>query len=1253
MSIVLSDSISSLKRSLDNEDHTEIISSLFTCLNALTFELSSRIHGNQKSEDSLETAIIKCFDSINNAFNYNMKNNIIPKAQMNQIEAKTRESFSLSIQFPSGSSNFQQKIWKMLIDIASKFLIIRDTSEWNYTVYLAFNFKNASDRKTYEQTIIKKMEYLFQQIQQNYPTTTTKWISILCDSLFGVFIEFYNFEPASFFTVQHANEKTKQLPPKFVDLMLDFIQNSSFSENFEIDETNPTSFVFLCRFLNTVSNICFLNESSTAQKIENCFDNLIKYWSSLKETKKYQVLRRIRAKTPETQTDLLMIIIKRLILKCNKIEEKGQNIEKIESGFLPPIIKEENYGIFKEAQREWRSIFEGPIPTDTLKIVFLEFQVQKQRSLGFPILFGLINDFKVNDPKIHEFIKGISLDNSWNKDIPAVTGIMNIACLGIQFSPLFLGFDEGETMKYVQKVKEREQRGTQAPASFNINIINIFSDPVKYFLNSKQRTKFIKRYISQYKWYLYPIDLKKWTYDEALEHINFFLAQEPSLLSPLIIILEDIQQHIPISMQKNPSFICSNYFDQAVELLDADKPNIKLFMALAASANLKGTKTASIIDPQTQKKWIGTICHFLCSTNEKYMKTSFLPAIQSIIQFAPHSMIIIVIIWHLLTANKDLVQYNEIESFIINSFILASNESMYPLSFDMETVISGWKEDSFNQTIINCITPISKYDSPIVLKNLIIPNLNMLYHDKSFNALLCIYMNEAKNKRTPALNNIEQIFSTFMSDPELINARLFCSIAYTPLNLKPTNKAFCSEYSQSLLSLLSKERNNEENVWAIFTTLLFLLSKGTLPFDKFAKKLNKLTDKNKNYSEFICSLIPAIPFSMLRKPINIQQFESGDAIINVENSNLIEVKQNDENREEDELTICMHSATYSAKFSTKAIKQKEPMSSLVLPETENELENEENEEENNNAIRIQDFLTNIMKSQCIYPQNFEMTSAAEEITINPIQIDDERKEPSHYPKAEESDFSTIIHSCPSALPLYTYALSNSKHHVNQSTQTLERSSRALMQLGVSEEAKIGVLYVGPTQFTQKEILGNRHCNTSQAYDRFIRSLGEVVDIKKHKYYTGKLDATSSPLSIFYSDAEYDVMFHVATLMKTSDDDEQQIAKKRHIGNDNVHIIWCDNKAGYDPDTIPSQFNDAHIVIIPYDTNEGIYRVVVYKKRKELDFGPLPPDSLVSADALVPLVRMTAINADRMTREGQDTIPPKRFSSLMQQFEIEI
>ena len=75
---------------------------------------------------------------------------------------------------------------------------------------------------------------------------------------------------------------------------------------------------------------------------------------------------------------------------------------------------------------------------------------------------------------------------------------------------------------------------------------------------------------------------------------------------------------------------------------------------------------------------------------------------------------------------------------------------------------------------------------------------------------------------------------------------------------------------------------------------------------------------------------------------------------------------------------------------------------------------------------------------------------------------------------------------------------------------------------------------------------------------------------------------------------------------------------------------------YRPSTISSQFNDAHICIYPLrsrGSHQGqLYRVQIHTKASKVPpFGPLHDGALVSEALLAPLVRQTAINANRARR----------------------
>lgn len=201
---------------------------------------------------------------------------------------------------------------------------------------------------------------------------------------------------------------------------------------------------------------------------------------------------------------------------------------------------------------------------------------------------------------------------------------------------------------------------------------------------------------------------------------------------------------------------------------------------------------------------------------------------------------------------------------------------------------------------------------------------------------------------------------------------------------------------------------------------------------------------------------------------------------------------------------------------------------------------------------------------------------------------------------------------------------------------LERSLKHLDKSPVRETMKIGVIYVGRSQRTQQDILKNDR--GSAAYERFITQLGWEIELAKHRGFCGGLDPNPKSLSngkttLYYANSHSEVVFHVITKMPTKPSDPQQIDKKRHVGNDYVHIVWSDNDTHeYDPGTITSHFNDVQVVIYPLrKTQKGLFHIQIYSKEKVPLFGPLQSGMVVHQQDLARLVRQTAMNANRVCR----------------------
>eukprot|EP01129_Flabellula_baltica_P006251 TRINITY_DN231_c0_g2_i1.p1 TRINITY_DN231_c0_g2~~TRINITY_DN231_c0_g2_i1.p1 ORF type:complete len:508 (+),score=93.98 TRINITY_DN231_c0_g2_i1:262-1785(+) len=204
-------------------------------------------------------------------------------------------------------------------------------------------------------------------------------------------------------------------------------------------------------------------------------------------------------------------------------------------------------------------------------------------------------------------------------------------------------------------------------------------------------------------------------------------------------------------------------------------------------------------------------------------------------------------------------------------------------------------------------------------------------------------------------------------------------------------------------------------------------------------------------------------------------------------------------------------------------------------------------------------------------------------------------------------------------------------HTLEQGKRLERMVKDMDNIRDREVCRIGILYVGYGQEEQFEILANT--SGSARYTRFLQSIGWEVNLEEHTGFNGGLNAgVDGESSIYFCDDKTEVMFHVLTMMPADEKDEKLVRRKRHVGNDHVHIVWSEHKRDYDANVIKSQFNDAHIIIYPLAN--GMYRISVYKKTTIPDFGPLHDGMIVNDELLGVLVRLTAINANRSVRSTQ-------------------
>uniref|UniRef100_A0A671P545 Ral GTPase-activating protein subunit alpha-2-like n=1 Tax=Sinocyclocheilus anshuiensis TaxID=1608454 RepID=A0A671P545_9TELE len=201
-------------------------------------------------------------------------------------------------------------------------------------------------------------------------------------------------------------------------------------------------------------------------------------------------------------------------------------------------------------------------------------------------------------------------------------------------------------------------------------------------------------------------------------------------------------------------------------------------------------------------------------------------------------------------------------------------------------------------------------------------------------------------------------------------------------------------------------------------------------------------------------------------------------------------------------------------------------------------------------------------------------------------------------------------------------------HLLKKNSKLLRELKNLDSRQCRETHKIAVFYIGEGQEDKFSILSNTE--GSQAYEDFVSGLGWEVNLATHCGFMGGLQRNGSTGSTapYYATSNVEVIFHVSTRMP-SDSDDSITKKLRHLGNDEVHIVWSEHTRDYRRGIIPTDFGDVLIIIYPMKNH--MFFVQIMKKPQVPFFGPLFDGAIVTGTLLPSLVRATCINASRAVK----------------------
>ncbi|XP_046849853.1 ral GTPase-activating protein subunit alpha-1-like isoform X3 [Xenia sp. Carnegie-2017] len=222
----------------------------------------------------------------------------------------------------------------------------------------------------------------------------------------------------------------------------------------------------------------------------------------------------------------------------------------------------------------------------------------------------------------------------------------------------------------------------------------------------------------------------------------------------------------------------------------------------------------------------------------------------------------------------------------------------------------------------------------------------------------------------------------------------------------------------------------------------------------------------------------------------------------------------------------------------------------------------------------------------------------------------------------------------------------SKIDLLKKSEKLIRELKHLDNRKSRETHKIAVFYVAPGQEDKTSIMSNS--SGSKEYENFISGLAWEVELSTHTGFMGGLDKNQSTgtTTAYYANSTTEVMFHVATRMAVSSDEGGFIKKVRHLGNDEVWIVWSEHFRDFRHGIVNAEFGD--VVIIIYPLKNHLFRIQILKKGNIPFFGPLFDGAIVNRRILPSLVRMTAVNASRAKRSlipGMQTYYEERASCI--------
>uniref|UniRef100_A0A2K5Y2W5 Signal-induced proliferation-associated 1 n=1 Tax=Mandrillus leucophaeus TaxID=9568 RepID=A0A2K5Y2W5_MANLE len=159
-------------------------------------------------------------------------------------------------------------------------------------------------------------------------------------------------------------------------------------------------------------------------------------------------------------------------------------------------------------------------------------------------------------------------------------------------------------------------------------------------------------------------------------------------------------------------------------------------------------------------------------------------------------------------------------------------------------------------------------------------------------------------------------------------------------------------------------------------------------------------------------------------------------------------------------------------------------------------------------------------------------------------------------------------------------LSPSCLRLGSASPKVPRTLLTLDEQVLSFQRKVGILYCRAGQGSEEEMYNNQEAGP--AFMQFLTLLGDVVRLKGFESYRAQLDTKTDSTgthSLYTTYQDHEIMFHVSTMLPYTPNNQQQLLRKRHIGNDIVTIVFQEpGSKPFCPATIRSHFQHVFLVV---------------------------------------------------------------------------